>query len=182
MFSCTVSSSATAATAATAATIAATAATAATIAAVGNTSAARTCAKCHSISRRGTLHCCLTFTDSTMSTRRHVTAAQREKLFSIIGSANPDVVCLSEALVPIALATRAGELCKLSALAEDPDNRIEQPYLACAEFEKKKLQEYEGAPKVSGWWHAGRFQLLTSLCSSTLAHCSLNFCSNGCIA
>lgn len=83
--------------------------------------------------------------------RHHVTPTQRRKLFSIIGSANPDVVCLSEALVPVALASRAGELCELSALAEDSDNRIEQPYLACPAFEARKLGHYGGAPKVCGW-------------------------------
>jgi len=54
----------------------------------------------------------------------------KRKLFETVRIANPDLVCLSEALVPIALAERSGKLWELEELEAlgDEDKGIVQPY------------------------------------------------------
>jgi len=105
---------------------------------------------------------------------------QRGKLFEVIRLTNPSVVCLSEALVPVALATHAGQLCELSTLVEDPENRIEQPYMAGSEvFATKKLGQYGGSPKVMQGAEGGWFEEFIKLGFEWVVFLSPTHCPYG---
>lgn len=90
--------------------------------------------------------------------------AKAVEMFRIIDAIDADAMCLSEALVPDAIARRSGELIELHA---DADSRIVQPYDGEKQnifgaFKQKKEKDYEGlgGVKTSTWaWEAELFKL-----------------------
>lgn len=80
----------------------------------------------------------------------------RAKMFDLVRRYNPATLCLSEALVPNALAHATHprkRTLPVVDLRDLRDDTITQPHEACRAFDKKKRQEYGGQPKsVSGEW------------------------------
>ena len=81
----------------------------------------------------------------------------RSKMFAIVARYSPTTLCLSEALVPIALAhtthRRNSSSVAVVALEDIDDDVIVQPFKSSLAFAEKKMKEYGGAPKtVRGVW------------------------------
>ena len=80
----------------------------------------------------------------------------RDKMFGLIARYQPSTMCLSEALVPIALAHKAHRRNKtvpIRRLDTLNDDVIVQPYRASHEFTEKKMTQYGGkAKRASNVW------------------------------
>ena len=84
---------------------------------------------------------------------------KRMKLYDIIKSSKPDIICLSEALLPIQISNNKHlhdltpiTITKISEIKHDI---IQQPYFACKQFTQKKNEEYkdtEGIRQVNDVW------------------------------
>ena len=80
---------------------------------------------------------------------------KRAKLYNIISKYNPDIICLSEALLPVSiknnkLASGKATVVEISGIKDDT---ISQPYKAATEFAIKKKADYgEDGMNVKGGW------------------------------
>ena len=80
----------------------------------------------------------------------------RSKLYSIIKSYNPNIICLSEALLPISINNNKKSFGTHKAVIVDindiNDDTIVQPYKAADKFSEKKLKDYNGIKSVKDKW------------------------------
>ena len=80
----------------------------------------------------------------------------RSKLYSIIKSYNPNIICLSEALLPISINNNKKSFGTHKAVIVDinniNDDTILQPYKAADKFSDKKLRDYNGIKSVKDKW------------------------------
>lgn len=83
---------------------------------------------------------------------------KRGKLYEIIKSNKPDVICLSEALLPININNNKdphNNSINITQISKINDDIIKQPYMACQEFKEKKNKEYidtDGIAQIKGIW------------------------------
>ena len=65
----------------------------------------------------------------------------REKMYNIIKKFNPNIICLSEALVPITINNNKYKSAKLVKLDTIENDIIIHPYKSAKEFEEKKIKQ-----------------------------------------
>ena len=82
--------------------------------------------------------------------------SKREKLYDMIKLHNPNIICLSEALLPTSIDNNKNLKEKHSAMIVDikslTDDTISQPYEACKKFTEKKMAEYNGIKSIKNKW------------------------------
>ena len=78
----------------------------------------------------------------------------RNKLYNIIEKYNPNIICLSEALLPINIPNNKNTKSKPKILEIEKleDDTIIGPYKSAKKFEDKKLDIYKGFKKVKNIW------------------------------
>tara|TARA_Y200000002_G_scaffold338556_1_gene307991 strand:+ start:1106 stop:2152 length:1047 start_codon:yes stop_codon:yes gene_type:complete len=78
----------------------------------------------------------------------------RNKLYKIIETYNPDVICLSEALHPVNIPNNKNTKVKTTIfnIEKLTDDTIIGPYEGAKQFEIKKIELYNGYKKIKGVW------------------------------
>jgi hypothetical protein len=83
---------------------------------------------------------------------------RRSKLYSIIKTYKPNIICLSEALLPISIynnkksyGTHKASIVEINDILDD---NILQPYKASKKFSEKKMSDYNGIKSVRDKWRS----------------------------
>jgi hypothetical protein len=81
--------------------------------------------------------------------------SKREKLFNIIDIYNPNVICLSEALLPNKIYNNKNpktNTAKIVSISSIKDDTITQPFKASKLFTEKKMKDNNGTKNIKNKW------------------------------